>query len=625
MDPSRFDRLSRALAATTTRRAALVALVGGLLTSVVADEETDARKNRRNDRRDGGKDDARKDRDRGRDQRDGVQAEKKKKKGKTKKKPPRKCSNGKTLCGASCVDTSSDGDNCGDCGAACAAGQRCQGGTCTCNGEACAGCCDGAACRTGDSDELCGTNGAVCEECTGGRSCQSGSCQCPTGQHFCAGACVNLQTDESHCRECGRECADNQICRDGFCGVPCGATGFCLANSTEPSCCGTECVSTERSSRNCGACGNDCQTQRANICDESTCKCGFSGAPCPEAETCCNQVGLLGECRNTNTDMDHCGFCGRACGPEANRCFQGGCRCGDGQRPCDEGLTCCGNQACFDLLQDQNNCGACGNVCRGGSQCIDGACECDGGAACNAGQTCCNGGCRSLNTDANCGACDNRCHAREKCCNGVCRFLEIDVNNCGACGNVCPGLQGSTTSSVECQFVCSFSCVGQNYDLNNDVSDGCEEFDPQTNHTLQTATDLGSLSCHDANVGSFSGAIFSDNRVHLPPLPGFNPFELGDVGASPLWYTVIGTGGGCLNDPRVTLAMEGGASGCYEVMLVPGRAGDPVKATVVDGLAVISMGPGSYFEGDSIDFVVYRTCPPPSIPEVAFFEAQFHL
>ncbi len=291
------------------------------------------------------------------------------------------------------TNTRSDRAHCGGCNNECPPGQECRAGGCTCGADGACGagetCCDGVCRHLETSFEACGGRAAECDDrqadqCTGGvctcgngaacpdgRTCQGGSCSCPSGQDVCADACVDRQVDESHCGQCGRACDAGQVCRSGLCGVTCGAGGFCSASGDTPVCCGGTCFSTASSSRHCGECGNDCSTQLTNFCIEGTCRCGFTGAPCGEGQTCCfggdHGVGGTGICLSTSTDMDHCGICDLACGPGANRCVQGDCRCGDGAE-CGEPLTCCGNQACFDLRHDQNNCGACGNVCPGDGQ-----------------------------------------------------------------------------------------------------------------------------------------------------------------------------------------------------------------------------------------------------------------
>jgi hypothetical protein len=81
---------------------------------------------------------------------------------------------------------------------------------------------------------------------------------------------------------------------------------------------------------------------------------------------------------------------------------------------CPSGASCC-NGACVDVTSDVNNCGACGNNCQvlnGTPACVAGTCLV---SSCNAGWF----------------ACDSpptRCDVN----------ILTDVNNCGACGHVCP-------------------------------------------------------------------------------------------------------------------------------------------------------------------------------------------
>ena len=65
-----------------------------------------------------------------------------------------------------------------------------------------------------------------------------------------------------------------------------------------------------------------------------------------------------------------------------------------------QGQVLC-NGACTFTQADPNNCGACGNACGPGGQCINSQCRCP------AGSTNCNNRCVQLTTDpANCGACN---------------------------------------------------------------------------------------------------------------------------------------------------------------------------------------------------------------------------
>ncbi|MFV8751151.1 MXAN_6577-like cysteine-rich protein [Nannocystaceae bacterium ST9] len=111
-------------------------------------------------------------------------------------------------------------------------------------------------------------------------------------------------------------------------------------------------------------------------------------------------------------------------------------------------LSCetCGGAACVDLDTDAANCGACGEACPAGIECVAGACACpEGTEAC--GDTC-------LDTQSNpdaCGGCDSACPANQVCwqgicadscagltdCGGACVDVQTDPANCGSCGNAC--------------------------------------------------------------------------------------------------------------------------------------------------------------------------------------------
>jgi len=154
--------------------------------------------------------------------------------------------------------------------------------------------------------------------------------------------------------------------------------------------------------------------------------------------------------------------------------FNGSPSSGD---PCPAGASCqqtCGTSgqvscdgACVNLASSASNCGACGNACAAGEICSNATCIAASSLACTAPTTNCNGGCFDLRTSAsNCGACGNACPVGASCnffqcacpegktavggacvsncvspltaCGSACKNLSSDVNNCGACGNVCP-------------------------------------------------------------------------------------------------------------------------------------------------------------------------------------------
>lgn len=658
MDPTQFDRLSRALATAANRRAAIVAVIIGLLPFIAPADEIEARKKKaqskkqgRRDGRNGANRNGDRDRSRrrhpGRGKQNDAQSEKKRKKKKKKKAPqsppappvspppggssppppPLTCQGGQTLCGQSCVDTATDRANCGGCGAACSPDQTCTGGQCTCNGTACDGCCDGTTCQAGTSPQRCGSNGAACQVCGGGSTRESGSCVCPDDELFCDGACIDKTTDANHCGSCGYTCEPGQVCKFGVCGITCGAE-FCASFADESTCCAEDCVDTRNRTAHCGACGNDCRNRNATICIHGSCSCGFTGAPCGPDRTCCRYgQGLDAECRHTGSDIHNCGACDRNCGIEANQCVDGRCQCGNFPA-CELGKVCCGNGLCVFVEGNQNHCGACGNVCPNNALCIDGACQCAGDNSCTANKTCCGTSCYDLQTDErNCGGCGAVCDSGQKCCNGRCKEVKTDILNCGACGNICAGDPESTTSDIVCvEGRCGMTCRGQNYDYFGDVSDGCELEDRQTNHTQATAFDLGSIQCYDWEKIRFGGTLYSDKRVHTnPPAPGHNAAS----GAAELWFKVIGNSGICYSDAKATLWMEGGTTNCYKLGLSIVDSGGGSRnwywATVVNNVAKIELESYErHRSGELVYITVSKVCAS-AAPEIVNFEVEFNM
>lgn len=178
---------------------------------------------------------------------------------------------------------------------------------------------------------------------------------------------------------------------------------------------------------------------------------------------------------------------------------------------CPEGrATCPGDRypCAADLMTDNLNCGACGNACPNSPSnlaqlnaqwmCVEGSCEmqCWGGAAD------CNGvvddGCEAMlmNDPQNCGACGNVCESvcffgecgcaifgpNAKACGNTCvPDIQNDDNNCGDCGVRCPrtnlpalnayvGCIGGTCGHRKCTPF-TRDCNG---DLQDDDGDGCE-------------------------------------------------------------------------------------------------------------------------------------------------------
>ena len=149
-------------------------------------------------------------------------------------------------------------------------------------------------------------------------------------------------------------------------------------------------------------------------------------------------------------------------------CPNGACACGN--------LTHCGS-LCVDLATDPNHCGACSASCSVGATCSAHACQCPNGTSlCNAVD------CVNFNTDGtNCGGCGTVCAGGQSCssgkccpngqvsCSNVCSTVSNDASNCGSCGIICSTGQ-SCLSGVCCNSGlsnCSNSCVNKLNDPHN--------------------------------------------------------------------------------------------------------------------------------------------------------------
>lgn len=188
---------------------------------------------------------------------------------------PEPCDDGRSPCGSTCADTKEDPDNCGACGQVCSTGQECQEGVCT-GGEGGAG--GGGAGGTG------GTGGG-----------------CAEGQTDCAGSCVTLETDPTHCGSCEVVCSPGYTCADSVC--------VCPAATTE---CDGACLDLQSDVAHCGACDVQCGFNQ--ICTAGSCECNDGFTACE------------GTCTNLAVNPQHCGSCETACAPRAF-CREGSCSC----------------------------------------------------------------------------------------------------------------------------------------------------------------------------------------------------------------------------------------------------------------------------------------------------------
>ena len=240
------------------------------------------------------------------------------------------CPTGERLCAGTCVDTSSDHDNCGGCGNNCGDG-TCSGGRCSCSGGL----------------TLCGTD------------------------------CVSTQSDPANCGGCGSGCAADEYCEAGDC------TSDCFP---DPETCNDQdddCDTTidEGLSQSCGNTWcpgtESCETGRWIDCTART-----------STDEICD--GIDNNC-NGSTDEGLSRPCDNACGPGAESCSAGawgGC-----SAPPPETEVCDGVDNDCDGGTDDLDTSGCSCVCYPGEseECYTGAPSTEGVGECRSGFRSCAG------------------------------------------------------------------------------------------------------------------------------------------------------------------------------------------------------------------------------------------
>ncbi|NUO52286.1 MAG: hypothetical protein HOV80_25815 [Polyangiaceae bacterium] len=197
-----------------------------------------------------------------------------------------------------------------------------------------------------------------------------------------------------------------------------------------------------------GECGGDGEgAAGAGPTTTSTTKTTTTGNPCTGGEAYCN-----GTCVDTTSDPFNCGACGNPCGP--------GVQCIDSQcvGACGDSLLLCNGQ-CIDPMFDQQHCGGCFQPCNFDEFCNFGFCE---GGGCEDGGIC--------------GICDTA-------------FLSSNVpqsvtgTNANAENNFFPSCTGTSIPEVQHVFTAptagtyQFDTIGSTFDTSLSLLDpfGCFE------------------------------------------------------------------------------------------------------------------------------------------------------
>ncbi|MFT4039286.1 MAG: hypothetical protein QM692_13955 [Thermomicrobiales bacterium] len=273
MEDRHFDEFVRTVSGSQvqTRRAAVAALLGGLLAPLLPGAETLA--------------------DRGNGKT--VASEKKRKR--------KRCAPGLLTCVSRkgrkkqrlCVDGQRDPANCGACGSVCGADQSCQGGVCTGNAQPCAGCRAGDACVAGTTAQQCGAGGAVCQTCPGD-DCNEPVC--------ITGVCDTTPLPGKSCDGGAGTCDAAGLCQPQVCvgrtsANPCFPLDASTCNASGSTChCGTDINGINGCYQN-AYCNNP---PAADCTSNADCEPGFGkGSLCFNASGCCGgRTGCTTPCPN---------------------------------------------------------------------------------------------------------------------------------------------------------------------------------------------------------------------------------------------------------------------------------------------------------------------------------------
>lgn len=196
---------------------------------------------------------------------------------------------------------------------------------------------------------------------------------------------------------------------------------------------------------------------------------------------------------------------------------------------------------------------------------------------------------------------------RAGCAESLCPAATQVPTHCGSCSNACPGA-GLASANVTCTSgACTFSCKGENYDVDQRPDSGCEVLDaPLGNHSTANAASAGSNSCSDSSTINQSGVLPSDTRVHeMPAVADFNVAS----GFAPDFLKVTATGGlTCVNDIGLTFTVTGTAPlTCYRLSVTTDKGVYGCDATAA-GTCTVTSGSGSYSDDTTIVLSVTRTC-----------------
>ncbi len=451
------------------------------------------------------------------------------------------CGSGQVCCAAGCTTLGTD-DHCAACDDACTGGFACIDGACRCDEDSDCGsgllCCDHV-CQPccGDNVSNCGDNkcetwtcnaGAcllaatfTCSPPTVGDCLDAGSCDPATGlcvgrqylgddmacgapgDFCCDGSCISSDVD--NCGFCGQSCPAGFVCSGGECrcngDIDCAfLTGGCEVGQCQNGVCTARlltnrqpCIGQDGACDEHGFCVTECEGTDASTCPNDACTTyACQAGRCVASQIVICNIGLFPTCRPITCDP-------------VRGCVEGDA-VPDGQ-DCGIGGICC-NGNC--LPKDEENCGACGNVCPQGFVCQGNACACDGDGDCDAGEVCCQGVCQECcdSDPVSCPAASSECVTSVCNADGTCGEVnKAEFTSCGQNQRYC--IEGA------CEYGCNIG--GTFYPVNAanpaNLCQICEPVISRTSWTSKTCTILVE-GCEQFVCDAADGACKRTNRAN---------------------------------------------------------------------------------------------------------------
>ena len=374
------------------------------------------------------------------------------------------CEDGLSCCDNFCTDLKDDTAHCGAC-----QDSNCNVKVANAVGVKCSlGLCDYDDCLPGWLD--CDSNRQNgCEQAVDNQHCGGCSDDCTALPHVTVGSCLTTADPPEcaigACEAPWLDCTDDAGCETagateancGGCGVACsGDTPRCLSIDGQLRC---GCAETGQCDSNELCCGNVCVMRDRYHCADCTSGCSIATG----GLFCSNTTGTWScECSAHEDCRGPFDFSLANCSSSSHHCY-----CSSPGTNCDGTVTniCCevppGGPACTSLLNDVNNCGVCGRVCKGSNTCSGGACSC---------------------------ANDNDCPIVETelwhCVSNRCVCSPYNITPCPP-GQYCCNAKGCCTKK------CS------NANENTDCSDGCFLADPANIWCYWGCCDMSKCSSQD--------------------------------------------------------------------------------------------------------------------------------